>query len=239
MDDALFLRRGQLSSFGPGKNPQIPTNILRKTIQSACGGDERKWDLVLPYAVFCYNQVLNRTMGDSPHFLLFGSDPQIPYHMKDQSGAEPLPLDEFRETLVKCLAKYRQIAQENLATNHEYMKRRYDQLAKIKQFRAGQIVYLDVTGLPTRQKKIKPQFRGPFKVLKILSPYVVQIRTVRDKEAPILNVNVNRVKLVRTLLHSGTSAVQFVPIHDETPRDEFLMATFVMDDGKRILSKLR
>ena len=49
-------------------------DMLSKTAKS--GGQD--WDVRLPYVLFAYRSTMQHSTGESPFFLLYGRDPQLP-----------------------------------------------------------------------------------------------------------------------------------------------------------------
>ena len=100
------------------------TSMLAKT--TSPGGLD--WDERLPYVLFSYSWSVQQSTGESPSFLLYGRDPQLP---TDKTLSKPsewcyLDSDDYRAELVQNLSDAWERARRNVATTQKWQKTQHD-----------------------------------------------------------------------------------------------------------------
>ena len=145
------------------------------------------WCTYLPYVTYSYNISHNPSINNSPHFVLFGSDPVEPPNLVP-------PRYRLFENIMDIFTYnwHRAIehARETLSAKQVYQKAYYDRNSKPIHFKVGQNVLL---------KELKPQtgkfyFRwdGPYEITKAIPPKNFVIR--RAFTSHELFVNADRLK---------------------------------------------
>lgn len=108
--------------------------------------DEQKshWPEYLPQLVFSYNTAVHQTTEESPHFLMFGQEAQLPIDFLLGRISEPRRgtvcqwVQEHQRRLEVVFSSVR----ERLKSAAESRKARYDLKASCPQLEVGQLVYL-------------------------------------------------------------------------------------------------
>src|SRR5678815_3813467 len=91
-------------------------NYLRRYVNKK-GND---WSNFLPFAQLCINSSYNETIGDSPHFILFGYSKRLPYDVENyvtlftNPDKNYCPTHEELKDIVIRTNLIREIAKENL-----------------------------------------------------------------------------------------------------------------------------
>ena len=111
------------------------TSMLAKTT-SPWGLD---WDERLPYVLFSYRCSVQQSTGESPFFLVYGRDPQLPMEEALSKPSERcyLSSDDYRTKLVQALSDAWERAQKNIAAAQKQQKTQHDRKARMPKFALG------------------------------------------------------------------------------------------------------
>lgn len=130
-----------------------------------------EWDKVLGEAEFLLNNLLNRSIQDVPSRVLFGHSVGIDLR---QELLDYLHLDETED--VENIDAIRRKASENSRKLQEYNKEKFDERCHAQTtYNENDLVMLKTTKVPGENSKLKPKFKGPYVVRKVLdrNRYVV------------------------------------------------------------------
>ena len=83
-------------------------DMLSKTVKP--GGQD--WDARLPYVLFAYRATVQQSTGESPFFLLYGRDPQLPTEaaLCPPTARSTICLDNYKTELVQNMSRAWQLA---------------------------------------------------------------------------------------------------------------------------------
>jgi hypothetical protein len=127
------------------------------------------WSSYLPYWCFAFNTTVHTETRYSPFELVFAKICVLPSNLNSRGVIEPpYNLDRF-----SCELKYRfqkafADAYENLQKSKINRKEKYDLKSRPKNYEKGDLVLVKVEN----RKKLDPIFKGPFEVIKDLSPNI-------------------------------------------------------------------
>ena len=104
---------------------------------------KREWTEYLPQVIFAYNTTMHQATGESPFFLMFGQEPQLPIDFLLGRVEEPAPgrVDDWIEEHQRRLQIAYEEAREKLKGAADRRKGRHDQKADDQGFKEGQLVY--------------------------------------------------------------------------------------------------
>ena len=111
-------------------------NMISKSSDS--GGPEQ--DQQLPLSLFAYRSTIQESTRESPFFLLYGCDPQLPTgSMLDEvEPAYLMDMEDYCMEFLASLAKVKKIALENIQQAQAKQKEFYDRQAGNPQYRLGE-----------------------------------------------------------------------------------------------------
>ena len=156
-ENELFTLISQLSglkqNFSVGYNPRENglTERMNRTLISMLAKTTAvplDWDRRLPFVLYAYDTSPHETMGESPYFLLHGTDPIFPFTEEIEKRVTwyLFDMDEFRSELMLGLSEIRDTASKNIQAAQAKMKQYYDQRNNVKEdvFHEGQrvLVYM-------------------------------------------------------------------------------------------------
>ena len=159
--------------------------ILRSQVQD----QEALWDKYLNLSVFSYNTGYNRTVRDSPFYLLYGRDPGLPYYQIFETPSPWYDVDNYRHELAHAMHSIFKRAQLYIERGQIQQETYRNQKARKRQIQMGDRVYV-------RKKsgtgKFKENFVGPFRVEEKIG-VIFWVRSIATNER--LRIHSDRLKL--------------------------------------------
>ena len=164
--------------------------IIREAIMKACGDKPKQWPDHVTHAFFADRVTIRRQTGFSPYYLLYGTDPLLPFDLAEasfmidnyQKGMSTVDLLEAR---IQQLQKKPEDIERAAATLKENRLRSKQQYEQRFQARLVQDTYTPGTLVLVRNsatereldKKSKPRYLGPYQVVRLRTgghSYVLQ-----------------------------------------------------------------
>ncbi|XP_036804331.1 uncharacterized protein LOC118940159 [Oncorhynchus mykiss] len=168
---------------------------LNKTIKSmlrrVVSRDGKNWDMLLPHLMFALREVPQASTGFSPFELLYGRPCRgILDLAKETWETQPCP---FRSTIEHVtlmrdrLSAVWPIVKEHMEKAQRTQGRAYDKSATPREFTVGEKVMVLV---PTAEHRLLAQWRGPYEVMKRVSPVNYLIKQPdRRKKVQLYHIN--------------------------------------------------
>ena len=140
---------------------------LKMMLRKISGKEGKDWDKLLPYLLFAYREVPQASTGFSPFELLYGHQVCGPLSVLSESWQNSVRSGESVVSHVMStrekLEQMMNMATSNLEESQVQQKSWYDQRARDREFKPGDMVLLL---LPTSSNKLLAQWQGPFRVEK-------------------------------------------------------------------------
>lgn len=191
----LRIQKLQTTAYHPMSNgrTEITHKTLARMLSHYVNKYQNDWDEYLPYVCMAYNSQYHESLGYSPYEIVFGREMNTPLESDLNITDETERFDEHIESLRCKLAEIKQVTQKFQKKSRVKQKSQYDKRSKPRQFYEGQKVYLYVPQIKRyRVKKLSKLWRGPYRIIKVISEHNVTIR-VRKRD---VTVHVNRLKPV-------------------------------------------
>lgn len=180
----LKIKKICTSAFRPQSNSQVERfhNTLGNYLRNFVQKNPANWDLFLSSAVFCYNCHEHRSLKRTPFEMLFGRKPNIPSCFKNK--VDPVyTTDDYLMDLKFNLQQMHIEARKNILESKLASKARYDRnVAPLNLKEGDQVLIKD----ETRSGKLAPLRRGPYKVIRIISPWNTLVK-IKNREKVIHN----------------------------------------------------
>ena len=167
-------------------------NMLSKSAESN-GSD---WDERLPFVLFAYRASTQESTKESPFYLLYGRDPQLPTSemLEPQIDRITYNLDDYKTEMVKHMSEAWKLAQENVKHAQKSQKKHYDKGVREHKVKEGDRVFVY---MPSAKKgkahKLARPFHGPYRVIETVDNGVMVTPIDRPQETPI-RVAMDRVR---------------------------------------------
>jgi len=144
------------------------TERLNKTIlnlmRTMITDHDDDWDLYLPIVQSAINCNYHSSLGDIPHFLLFGTDKRLPYELLD-AKPDPNYDDNYAKTLLIRQQKAFTLAKEKLTLSRDKIIANQHKIARFKAIDVGALVFRSIKSTNSPMPKLAPIFDGPYRVL--------------------------------------------------------------------------
>ncbi|XP_062540766.1 uncharacterized protein LOC134208839 [Armigeres subalbatus] len=167
------IKHVKVATACPKSNGQVEryNNTLVPLLGKMVEESGKSWDTVLTDVEFLLNNTVNRSTGKTASTLLFGVnqrrriDCDLTQYLQDQNDNYDRDLGSLREA-----------ASESMRKQQQYNKHMYDSHCKKNiNYQTGDLVMLRRTNVVGERSKLKPKFRGPYIIKKVLdnNRYVV------------------------------------------------------------------
>ena len=167
-------------------------DMLAKTVEK----NGRDWDQHLPHVLFAYRASPQESTKESPFFLLYGRDPQLPTEaaLNHPKTRYQVDLDDYKLELTDSLTQAWKLAQSQIKKAQKHQKLYYDRHAKTPTFCVGDRVFVY---MPSAKKgkahKFARPFHGPFRVIE-LTANDAKVCPVNQPKADPIFVSLDRVR---------------------------------------------
>ncbi|ROT71890.1 hypothetical protein C7M84_009774 [Penaeus vannamei] len=166
--DILNIKKVNVLPYRPQANGL--TERLNRTILSmlrtslASSGSE--WDLWIPIIQMAINNTFHSTLGDTPHFVVYGEDRRLPYELLDQSP-RPTYTDDYASRIIRKKQEIYCIARRHLQFERDRIIRQQHKLSRRKDIATGALVFHSASERSAPMPKLSPRFDGPYRVLQM------------------------------------------------------------------------
>lgn len=148
--------KSRTTPYHPAGNGQCErfNRTMHNLLRTLPVSKKQDWASCLPHVVFCYNTTPHQSTGESPFFLMFGRDPQLPVDFLLGRVREPNvgTLHDWIREHQDWLQVTFDNAKERLAAAAARRKERHDRSVKEDLLAEGQHVYLRNHGVRGRHK---------------------------------------------------------------------------------------
>lgn len=150
------------------------------------------WDEHLVAVEFAYNDSMNPSIGYSPFYLNYGSNPNTPLSLickTEQEGSEEV--QAFAARMRKDFSLARNAIRMAQATQAKYHNAHYRDCT----FSVGDKVWLSAAHLrrphaENATKKLEPKFHGPYKIIEVVSPVAYRLALPKSwRIHPVINIS--------------------------------------------------
>ena len=186
----LQIKHTTTTPYWPQCNSQaeVANKTIQKYLASFVDSTTLDWPLYMAPLAFAYNTSLHRTIKTTPYFLTYGVEhraPSFPNPDMQRYYGESQPAQWFH-----TLQHARNIAAQHTATAIHDMQQQHNSNAQPHTYAPGQMVWLDERNFLGRNRKLSPNWTGPYPILQTFPTGVIELQLQNRK----IRVNVGRIK---------------------------------------------
>ena len=179
----LGVRRMTTSPYHPICNGLVEkfNGVLKSMLKRLCSEQPKQWPRYINALLFAYREVPQESTGFAPFELMYGRTIRGPMHILRQLWTAESDEAEVRNSyqyvfeLRERIEQTMNLAQAELQKSQQRYKHYYDRGAKVRKFKPGQLV---LVLLPTDSNKLLMQWKGPFKIDRVIgtNDYKVEVK---------------------------------------------------------------
>lgn len=183
----LEIVKSRTTPYRPSSNGQVEryNSLILQMIRCHLKGNQRDWDLNLQQLAGAIRSTENRQTGYTPNMMMLGREVIQPVDLLTGTCklnfkvTEPSP---YITDLKNTLEEVHTLARDKLQGAQFRQKKAYDIKLYQKTYNIGDIVYhIDSATRIGQSKKLRSPWKGPYLIIKVLSPVLYRIRQ-RKKE---------------------------------------------------------
>ena len=187
----LQIKHSHTTPYHPQCNAQaeVQNKVIAKYLASFVDKTTLDWPLYIAPMAFAYNTALHRSIKSTPFFLTYGIDARLPSlpdpDLNRYYGQSDVA--EWYKTLQHC----RQLATQHNLQASNYMQSQFNKKASPYNYTIGQLVWIDIRNFLGLNRKLSPNWEGPYAISRTFDTGVVEIIYKNNKK---IRVNVARIK---------------------------------------------
>lgn len=158
---------------------------LEDTLSKYTNQNQTDWDIHLPSCTFALNTAVHASTQYSPYQIVFGRQPTLPIDVLFDVPSIPY---------VEKSQKVRDKVKENLLHAQQLYASKYNAKRSVKNYPVNsKVMIADWAPKPGLSKKLLPKFKGPYRILKQISPLNYRVKHMSSAQKPFIT-HVNRMK---------------------------------------------
>ena len=175
------------------RSNQNIVNILKILINDS----QTNWDDQLFICESAINAAYNQSLGDSPHFAVYGFDKRTPFdNLLSNKNVGLYNVEDIPSSLYRIHTKVLQKVNTTLRSSQDKYLRKSRSRTKERKIKVGDRVFILEVPKPNLSKKLCPTWKGPYRVIKKLPFNRVEIKSVALPDSTPFKIHVNRTKVV-------------------------------------------
>jgi len=185
--DILEVAKTRTTPYRPASNGQVEryNRMILDALRCFIKKNQGSWDLHLQQLAGAIRATHHRQTGFTPNYLMLGREVLQPLDLLlgttqfKETEQEPA---EYLKNLVDTQQTAHQLAREHLRASQLRQKRDYDLRLNQKKFNVGDVVVkVDSATKVGQCAKLKPPWKGPYVISKVLSPVLFKIQDRRGE----------------------------------------------------------
>ena len=194
------IKKCEITAYRPSANGAVEraNKKIKDVLRTIVTPQSQDWDLALEDVQFTINNTVNETVGETPHYLLYGYQKRLPNTLLDDAMPmrQTYNYDDYVAWKLKKTYETVKKTRQNLKKGQLINKRYYDTDAVAPSINEGTQVYVKLHVRDGPNEKISPKFAGPFRVIELLNGNKYKLVKESNFEEKI--VHWNHIKVIKT-----------------------------------------
>jgi hypothetical protein len=189
----LGIKKLKTTPYHPSANGIIERmhKTLKTMISHFVNDKYADWDEILPYCLLAYRNLPHTATKETPFYLMFGRDMELPIHLAIKQNIVKYDLDEnYASEMLARMQLAHEIAHKNIETNVQQRCNKHNNARLRKELQPGDLVYLNnpaVLGSKIVAPKFRPKWTGPYRVLEKRGPVTYKIKETKGKKEHVVH----------------------------------------------------
>ena len=204
--------------------------MLTDMLSKSADQSGRDWDTRLPYVLFAYRASVQESTQESPFFLMYGRDPQLPTEavLHPEPDRFTVSADDYRSEFVSGISRAWTLAQQSVKKAQNRQKLQHDRHAKDPQFQVGARVFVYMPAAKSgKAYKLARAFHGPYRVVEVVENGLLVRPIDKPRDTPI-RVALNRVRCCPKQIPD-----EFWPTRRQSDKDKSSLLTAEKDSNSK------
>ena len=195
----LEIKKLQTTPYHPAGNGIVERmhKTLKTMISHFTSEHQYNWDETLPFALLAYRNQIHEATKETPFYLMFGRDMELPVHLTIRDKKVRYDMDDYGNQLIGKLQHAHHQAQRNIEKSIEKRCEKHNSRRLRRSYTIGDLVYLKLPSLPGKNlaRKFLPKWKGLYRILEKKGPVTFKIKEVNGKKVQM--VHADRLKLFK------------------------------------------
>ena len=162
------------------------------------------WDEILPYCLMAYRNIPHEATKESPFFLMYGRDMELPIHLTIKENRVKYDLDcNYVSEMLSKMQTAHATAKENIGKSINKRCEKYNQRKTRREFMLGDVVYMFSPAVQGNilSRKLQTKWKGPYRIIEKKGPVTFKIKEKHGKKEHMIHAD--RLKLYKGNLGEG------------------------------------
>ena len=220
--EILEIKHFLTSSYHPQTNSQVErtNSTLIQCLRAYTDKHQENWPNKLPGILMALrNSPSTQSTDFSPFFMTFGMEMNLPYDVTAMPDKKKLSKNAKQQVheLIENISLAKEIAEENIKKHQQKYKERFDQNAKVPNFKLFDKVMIKTHKVPVGlSHKLVDKYQGPYFISELGPNYTYKIRDCKDRKEVKSFLNASQLKHYFDPEIERGNLVQHVDNQDQT-----------------------
>ncbi len=157
-----------------------------ENLRTMVGDTSSSWHEWMPQVMASLNSALHTSIGDTPHFIIFGQDKRLPYSILLKKEDPLYNFDDYVRVRTRDFQRIYKHVQLNMGDSKQAMNEQQWKSSREKFIAIGDIVY---EKFHESKNKLAPRFEGPYRVVGVDGSNKVSIRHLTSMETKVAQLD--------------------------------------------------
>ncbi len=201
------INKTNVMAYKPSSNGMVERQNRKiiSTLRMLVRDTSNTWHEWTPQVIASLNSSLHKSIGDTPHFIVYGQDFRLPYTFLLKEEDPIYNFDDYVRLRGTDFQRIYKRVTDNIAISKETMNEYQWSIAADKQIALGDIVF---TKIQEPKNKLAARFEGPYRVIAYDKGDKVKIRHMTTLETKLAHLDhLKRTKRPSSSVEEDTESV--------------------------------